>query len=353
MTPATRKGGIVLKLSDFMSVPTDGAEVLGQVAYYSLSSILVQKNILAELCQGVGLEYKPGARPPIADAFRSATGDVHKRIVTRKGNDTEICKVYFRDNESTAGYLTRELIKETLDSRTNQYTKLANVRVGKKSGEFEVMDLAYDPHVDAKSYCEQANSLFLLYQACASRRQVEGLLDKFLTRLDAVKICRGKFFFVPRHSMQRLPIFEDFAASLSENNLITAHRSPEDPEGADAVPSVDTNTMFVVDDQKQRNKMANAFYDAVGKEIEEYEERIQHLLQSGCTSAKIADRWMKRVDSLTEKKRRYENVLQRQLDKTKDDFEDLRFMADRLQLQTRKSKQPQVLDGQTVLPEAA
>lgn len=342
-----------MKLSDFMSVPTDGAEVLGQVAYYTLSSILIEKNVLSELCKSVDLKYRPSARPPVADAFRSATGDVHKRIVTREGRNTEICKVYFRDNESTAGYLSRELVKETLDCQTNQYTKLANVRVGKKSGEFEIMDLAYDSRVDAKAYCEQANRLYLLYRACASRRQVEGLLDKFLSELDATKICRGKFFFVPRHSMQRLPLFEDFAAALSENNLITAHRSPDDPEEADAVPSVDTNTMFVVDDEKQRDKMANAFYVAVGKEIEEYEERIQHLLQNGCASVQIAERWMKRVESLTEKKHRYEDVLQRQLDKTKDDFEDLRFMAQRLRLQVQKGKQPQVLDGQTILPEAA
>ncbi len=342
-----------MKLDDFISVPTDGAEVLGQVAYYTLSNILVEKNVLSELCKSVDIKYRPGARPPVADAFRSATGDVHKRIVTREGHNTEICKVYFRDNESTAGYLSRELVKETLDSHTNQYTKLANVRVGKKSGEFEIMDLTYDSRVDVKSYCEQASRLYLLYQACASRRQVEGLLDKFLGELDATKICRGKFFFVPRHSMQRLSLFEDFAAALSEKNLITAHRSPDDPENADAIPSVDTNLMFVVDDEKQRDKMANAFYVAIGKEIEEYEERIQRLLQNGCDNAHIAERWIKRVDSLTEKKHRYEAILQCQLDKTKDDFEDLRFMVQRLQLQARKSKQPQALDGQTVLPEAA
>ena len=81
--------------------------------------------------------------------------------------------------------------------------------------------------------------------------------------MQAVKIARGHIYFVPRDYMAKLTLFEDFIELLEQNNQF---------KRPGRVP-MDANSMFVVDDAKQREKMASAFYNTVRKEIAEYEER--------------------------------------------------------------------------------
>ena len=42
---------------------------------------------------------------------------------------------------------------------------------------------------------------------------------------------------------------------------------------------LEVNSIYVVDDAKQRKKMTAAFYRSVRREIAEYEERVTHLIQ--------------------------------------------------------------------------
>ena len=81
--------------------------------------------------------------------------------------------------------------------------------------------------------------------------------------MQAVKIARGHIYFIPRDYMAKLTLFEDFIELLEQNNQF---------KRTGRVP-MDANSMFVVDDAKQREKMASAFYNTVRKEIAEYEER--------------------------------------------------------------------------------
>ena len=92
------------------------------------------------------------------------------------------------------------------------------------------------------------------------------------------------------------------------------------------------NTTYIIDDEKQRSKMTEEFYAAVKKEIVAHQERCDYLIQSGSQSPSVMDRWVLKVRGLEEKKKHYEQVLQRELDGLDDEFNTLKFLAQELQV---------------------
>lgn len=93
--------------------------------------------------------------------------------------------------------------------------------------------------------------------------------------------------------------------------------------------------MYVMDDDKQRQEMAAEFYNNVRKEIEEYQERAQHLISTGSQSPAIMNRWILKIDALEQKKREYENILSRKLDELNEEFTVLRTFAQELAARAR------------------
>ena len=310
------------KMKDFIAVNNDGEGVLGKILYYSLSSILVERDTLEQICYDIGFPYSVGKRTALVDAFRSATGDVYGSKTVRGSGGTEAYKVYFRDNQSLGGIVSRELVKETLGSRTNNYRKLDNITFSNDYG-ISYDGIAYDEHVDAYEYCSEAVRLCELYQTCAGRKKVETLLQSFVESLQSVKLLsHGKMFFIPREHMARLDVFEDLITQLEVHNM---HRNPR------RMP-MDSNSMYVVDDAKQRGKMAAAFYRSVRREIAEYQERANYLIQSGSQSPAIMERWVVKIEGLERKKREYEAMLQRELNAIDDDFSILSYLSQELQI---------------------
>ena len=271
-----------IRFEDFAAVSQDGGDVLGKVLYYSLSSILIDRDELESLCDAVG----------------------------------------FPKGRSNRTAISRELVKETVHEDTNEYRKLANITFNKTSKLFSYDNLVSDPFIDPLPYCMEAQRLFELYQNCAGRRQIETLLENYVDSMQAVKIGRGHFFFVPRDFAARLQVFEDFVEMLEEHNQLK--RPDRDP--------LEVNSIYVVDDAKQRKKMTAAFYRSVRREIAEYEERVTHLIQSGSQSPKIMDRWVMRIQGLEEKKRNYENILKRELTDLDEEFTSLRYLSDELRI---------------------
>ena len=176
-----------LKIQDFAAVQKDGNGVLGKVLYYSLSSILIDKEKFSELCQSVGFPYQPTRRTALAEAFRSATGDIYERMVLKTDSGPQVFKVYCRDNKAPGGVISRELIKETVHEDANEYKKLANISFTKEGGIFSYDNMVSDLHVDPLPYCLEAQRLFDLYQNCIGRRQPETLLENYVDSMQAVK----------------------------------------------------------------------------------------------------------------------------------------------------------------------
>mgnify|MGYP006895909507 CR=1 FL=1 len=61
----------------------DSQNMLGKLLYFSLPSVLVDKDDLRQLCVDMNIPYAGGNRLSVSDAFRSATGDVRDRITAR------------------------------------------------------------------------------------------------------------------------------------------------------------------------------------------------------------------------------------------------------------------------------
>lgn len=208
---------------------------------------------------------------------------------------------------------------------TNEYKKLANISLDRGSGVFSYDNLEADPNVDALSCCQDAQELFALYQTCASRRQIDTLLQNYLDTMQAVKAARGRIYFIPRDYMPKLALFEDFIALLEQHNQ---HKY------ADRLP-LDANSMFVVDDEKQRSKMALAFYRTIQKDLAEYEKRATHLIQSGNQSPAIMDRMVLSIRELERKKIYYESILKQELHEVDEQYTSLRYLSDELQIRAR------------------
>ena len=95
------------------------------------------------------------------------------------------------------------------------------------------------------------------------------------------------------------------------------------------------NSFYLIDDAKQRDKMTEEFYLAVKKEIAQYQERADYFIQSGCSSPSTMERWVVKIQTLEEKKRRYENILRRELSGLDEEFESLRLLSQELSLRAR------------------
>ena len=204
------------------AVNGDEAHVLGKFLYFSLSHLLVEKDELAALCDSLNIPHSVGSRVSVSDAFRSATGDIRDRLVSQQSGETKIYAIYCRDNERKPDMYSRELVKETLNERTNHYQKLANLHYDRTDKRFGYEDLISDPDVDALKYCQQAEELFELYQRCANRRQIETICLGYLRSLEATKVsATGRLFFVPRHGNQFPEItFNRLDGSSKLSNMI-------------------------------------------------------------------------------------------------------------------------------------
>ena len=310
----------VFDMKDFVGTSQgDKEHMLGKFLYFSLSNLLVEKEALSKLCEEMDIPYTGGKRLSVADAFRSATGDIRERYPVTTGSETHIYLAYCRDNKHTADILSRELVKETLNQRTNQYEKLANISFDKRDHVFRCDNLMMDPVVDVRECCRRAEELFELYQRCANRKQIETICTNFLRSLDATKLSiAGHMYFVPKTYMEKVDIFEDFINLLGNLNR---NNTP-----------LMVNSFYIIDDEKQRGKMTEEFYAAVKKEIAVYQERCDYLIQSGSQSPAVMDRWVLKVRGLEEKKKHYEQVLQRELDGLDDEFNTLKFLAQELQV---------------------
>ncbi len=310
----------VFDMKDFVAA-ADGRKknMLGKFLYFSLANLLVEKDALSKLCEDMDIPYTGGKRLSVADAFRSATGDIRERYPVTHMGETHIYLAYCRDNKHTADILSRELVKETLNQRTNQYEKLANISFDKRDHVFRCDNLMMDDVVDVRGCCRKAEELFELYQQCANRKQVETICTTFLRSLDATKLSiTGHMYFVPRTYMDQVDIFEDFITLLGGLNR---NNTP-----------LMVNSFYIIDDEKQRGKMTEEFYAAVKKEIVAYQERCDYLIKSGSQSPVVMDRWVLKVKGLEEKKKHYEAVLQRELDGLDDEFGTLKFLAQELQV---------------------
>lgn len=311
-----------MNMSDLMAVKGDNGEVLGKFVYFSLGSVQVEKDTLAEICRSIDIPYSGGSRNSSGDAFRSATGDIYKRIV----DGGHIYKVYCRDNKQEGGTISRELVKETLGASTNRYTKLANIFFSKTDNRFGYDNVEYDPQVEPYAFCERAGELFEIYRRCAGRKQIEGIALDFLDSMEAIKISiHGRLYFVPRRHMQLVNLFEDFVDALSGNNR---NDTP-----------LTCNSMFVLDDQKQRDKMAAEFNSHIRKEIELYQERAEHFITSDCQSGAVMNRWVLKIGALEDKKRHYEELLQKEMDDLNEEFATLRIFSQELLMKSRKLDQ--------------
>lgn len=322
---------------NFMVINTEKGqteEIMGKYMYYSLPKLIVKAERVKEICGQIGFPIEVNENISLTDAYRSATGDINDRIVETAFGENKIVRIYCRDNKKVeSDVLSRELIEETLYESTNSYKKLANFVLDKANGEMQLADVDYSSDRNIRGYFEQAEQLFKLYQNCIGNRSIETMADKYISRMNATGIsARGHHYFIPKAYMHDIPLLEDFMELVGNENLFTYANSKRDAK------YISINSMYVADDEKQRNKMAHEFYQDMSREIEEYQKRIGKLIQSGNTSQKILDRWELKIQSLESKKKEYETILKRNLSGIDEEFTMLRDMCNQFRMGVKSTQ---------------
>ena len=297
---------------------TDEGQLLGKFIYYSLSNVLVEKDDVERICNAMNFPYS-GRRISVVDAFRNATGSVTRRIIAPNNGMQQIYRIYCRDNQRDGSLYSRELVRETVDQHTNRYEKLANICYEKDMDHMYYSIVQGDPMVDISELCDEMIQRFGVYRRCFGRSQIDTMLLHYLESLDALPISvYGKLYFIPRHSMHKADLFEDFLDELQKANR---HEKP-----------LMVNSFFVADDTKQREKMSAEFYALVRREAQEYQERAEHLLSTDCQSPSILERWVLRIEELEQKKQRFEALFQKELNETEEEFGALQLFSQELQI---------------------
>ena len=153
------------------------------------------------------------------------------------------------------------------------------------------------------------------YCTCYTLDHVDSVIQDQLDRLQANKISiHGNLYFIPNPYLQKLNMLEDYIDAISQYNL-----------GGGLVMS---NSMFVVDDDRQRQKMTEEFYVNYKRDMEQYQERIQHFIDTGCTSQAVISRWLLKIEALQEKKKTYEEVLKQKLNALNSDYAMLQMQSE-------------------------
>lgn len=319
-------------MDSLMAVHQDSEGIIGKLFYYSTSSILIPKVKFIEIGQAFGLpKFKP-AKESKAGAYRNATTALRERVTVEDADGrTHIYRIYCRDNKKDdARLIVRELVKETPNAKTNEYKKLANICFDRENEVLFVENEIVDADVDVRKYCSLAQELYDRYCYCYTADQVDSVIDDMLQRMQANDISiKGNLFFIPKQYLSLLNLLEDYIEAISKENLNSS--------------MVHSNSMFVVDDERQRQKMTNEFYANYKKDIEFYQDRIQHFLDSGCDSQAVIQRWLQKINALQMKKRTYEEILQRQLDDLNSDYAMLQMQGQELAVRNVKGQTKLIL----------
>ena len=321
-------------MDNLMAVHQDSEGIIGKFFYYSTSGILIPKVKFIEIGQAFGLpKFKP-AKESKAGAYRNATTALRERVTVKDADGrAHVYRIYCRDNKKDdVRLIVRELVKETPNAKTNEYKKLANICFDRENEVLFVENEIVDADVDVRKYCSLAQELYDRYCYCYTADQVDSVIDDMLQRMQANDISiKGNLFFIPKQYLSLLNLLEDYIEAISKENLNNS--------------MVHSNSMFVVDDERQRQKMTNEFYANYKKDIEFYQDRIQHFIDSGCDSQAVIQRWLQKINALQMKKRTYEEILQRQLDDLNSDYAMLQMQGQELAVRNVK--------GQTQLDLAA
>ena len=316
----------MMKMEDLMAVPGNSTGMIGKMFYYSIANLLVRRERFISIGQDFGFPKVRPAKDSLSGAYRCATSALKDRVTVRDAAGTHIYKIYCRENkQEDAAVICRELVKETLNSKTNSYTKLANILFDREREDMYYDDLQYDPDVDVQSYCEKSLTLFDRFRSCYTSDHVDSIIKDQLDRMQAVKISiHGNLYFIPRPFLSQLSILEDYISVVKSANLNES--------------LVTCNSMYVAGEEEQREKMAEEFYANFRRDVEAYQEKIQQFLDKGGTSQAAMDRWQERIALLLQKKQSYEEVLRRQLDALDDDYAFLEMQAQELKLRGMQTK---------------
>ena len=319
-------------MDSLMAVHQDSEGIIGKFFYYSTSSILIPKVKFIEIGQAFGLpKFKP-AKESKAGAYRNATTALRERVIVEDADGrAHVYRIYCRDNKKDdARLIVRELVKETPNAKTNEYKKLANICFDRENEVLFVENEIVDADVDVRKYCSLAQELYDRYCYCYTADQVDSVIDDMLQRMQANDISiKGNLFFIPKQYLSLLNLLEDYIEAISKENLNNS--------------MVHSNSMFVVDDERQRQKMTNEFYANYKKDIEFYQDRIQHFIDSGCDSQAVIQRWLQKINALQMKKRTYEEILQRQLDDLNSDYAMLQMQGQELAVRNVKGQTQLIL----------
>ena len=211
----------MVKMNDIIGVDKSTEGIIGKFFYYSIAGILVPRQEFENVGMSLGLpKFKP-AKASKSGAYRTATTAIKDKVTVKDVSGKTTYQIYCRDNtKEDMNRISRQLVKETLGARTNDYTKLANIIFDKETEKVYSENEVFDVAIDVKAYCDKAQELYEKFCDCYTTEQVTAVIDDQLSRMQANKISvKGNLFFIPNQYLPLLNILEDYIESLAKYNL--------------------------------------------------------------------------------------------------------------------------------------
>ena len=299
-----------INFANLMTASRAGNEnILGQVVFYSLADILVDYAEFEKIRAACHIGGGRCARLSKINAFRSATGDLRGRVE----DGSRVFKVYCRDNRLAKHTVSRELVLEELGATTNTYTKLANLRFDKRTEQIQFENESSGALVDVDSYFAKARELYALYGRCVNRSQIDTVAQHMLEDMEAIKIqAHVCMYFVPRKHIEKVELFKDYIESVGRSAC---------KEHSTGTERVNVNALWVLNDEEQRRKMSEEFYDHFRKTAAMYQERITHLIDTGSESPTVMNRWIAKIDALKRQRSEFEALFQQRQSEVEDEMQ--------------------------------
>ena len=152
----------MVNMNEIIGVDISTEGIIGKFFYYSIAGILVPRQEFENIGIALGLSKVKPAKASKSGAYRTATTAIKDKVIVKDGSSKITYQIYCRDNtKEDKDRISRQLVKETLGARTNDYTKLANIIFDKETETVYSENGIFDADINVKAYCEQAQELIV------------------------------------------------------------------------------------------------------------------------------------------------------------------------------------------------
>lgn len=303
---------------------SDMANIIGKLTYYTVGQFILSEKRIREALRECGIddeELVPKKYQNV-NAFKKATSKMQTgRIYSSKTDSEDMFRIRIFENkrENQGNLVVREIKKESIQEKMNKFTYLGNISYNKETDSIDfniIEENIKDLNYDLEAACRMVKREFEIEKDGFNEDRMRYLLDRYMEEYcQASRIqIHGKLWFVPIFSLEALTKIEAFIDIITcENNR----------DGLLEIMSIP-----IIDEEKYVKRYSREFLTMAEAELKIFQNKLESLIENPGTRQTTLDAWMKKIDEFIEKKKRYEELFQRNYEEMSENID---FMKRQMQ----------------------